>query len=163
MQIKKLRNCLHLSSYFTIFKNNKVVFICFYKKDSLHSMKTKQKELSLQGFSFKFLSNNKIKRFFGSSFYKSVFNGRTFLIYKKDFEKTDGSSVDFVYKNFSVVFLLYEQFFYMPSIFHYLSKKKSLLTTPTFFSGSSTFLNSSFFYRLHVSINSFKTKLEGRA
>lgn len=126
----KLNNKLKFFQYFSILKNNDILFISLVQKDFLKEISGKKKELSEFGFKFKTVNVKKIKNF---NFFKNIpviLNGNIFFIYKKKLDATDVKNFKYIIKNFPIIIFSYKNFFYSKKkltrlfrIFLFLHKK----------------------------------------
>jgi len=157
--ITKLSNKLKISQYYSILKNNNLFFICTVRKDLNLSESKKKIELTNNGFSFKFIGNNKLKSF---RFFKNVrsgLNGKIFFIYKKDFSSGDLVSLKYILKNFSILLFSYNNKFYSKKKISGLAKQVTDLSPENMFSGLLGNMYLSFFYKLHLQIESYKDSI----
>jgi hypothetical protein len=150
--IKKLSNNLKISQYFFLLKSNNLFFICLSCKDP------KLDNLKSSGFKFKSIDNNKLKRFHFFKNIRSGLNGHLLFVYKKEFDPEDIKAVNYIIKTFSVLIFLYEGKFYPLSKLKLLINQTSNLSKKGVLLGLLSKMHISFFYKLHLQVNSFCEK-----
>lgn len=154
----KLNNKLKFFQYFSILKNNDILFISLVKKDFLKEISGKKKELADFGFKFKTVNVKKIKNF---NFFKNIpviLNGNIFFIYKKELDATDVKNFKHIIKNFPIIIFSYKNFFYSKKKINALISNISSFTQESVCGNIRTNLYVNFFYKTYLQLQGYCKK-----
>ena len=142
----KLNNKLKFFQYFSILKNNDILFISLVQKDFLKEISGKKKELSDFGFKFKTVN------------VKKIINGNIFFIYKKELDATDVKNFKYIIKNFPIIIFSYKNFFYSKKKINALISNISFFTQEVVCGNIRTNLYVNFFYKTYLQLQGYCKK-----